>query len=65
DAARRDKPLCPYTVLYWNFLDRHGSELGANPRTLFMMKHLERRSPEERSALRNRAEVMLADLDSL
>ncbi|MEO9066696.1 MAG: cryptochrome/photolyase family protein, partial [Caldimonas sp.] len=42
DAARRDKPLCPYTVLYWNFLDRHGSELGANPRTLFMMKHLER-----------------------
>ena len=64
-AEKSGRPLCPYTVLYWNFLDRHEAELHANPRTLFMVKHLERRTPAERVTVRDRAAAMLADLDAL
>ena len=64
-AAKRGRPLCPFTVLYWNFLDRHGGELGSNPRTMFMVGHLERRSAAERESLRERAAAMLENLDAL
>ncbi len=64
-AEKRARPLCPYTVLYWNFLDRHQAELKHNPRTMFMVKHLESRTAADRTSLRERAAAMLADLDAL
>ena len=65
DAAKSGKPTCPFTVLYWNFLDRHEAALAANPRTALMAKSVARRSADERSALRDQAQAMLGRLDTL
>ena len=64
-ADRSHKPLCPFTVLYWNFVERHADALNANPRTSLMTKPLQQRSAEERRRLSALAASMLADLDAL
>lgn len=64
-AERSSANACPYTTLYWNFIDRHAAELGANPRTALMAKNLDKISDAEKQAIRKRAKAMLADLDSL
>ena len=56
---------CPMTTLYWNFLDKHEETFGSNPRTVLMVKNLQRMTPELRAGVRERAGEMLADLDSL
>ncbi len=56
---------CPMTTLYWNFLDKHEATFGSNPRTALMVKNLQRMTPELRGQVRERANEMLADLDSL
>jgi deoxyribodipyrimidine photolyase-related protein len=64
-AARRGRPLCPMTTLFWHFVERHGALLRTNRRTFYMVQQLERRPPEARQALRERAATMLASLDAL
>ncbi|MDP3886721.1 cryptochrome/photolyase family protein [Hydrogenophaga sp.] len=56
---------CPMTTLYWNFLDRHETELAASPRTALMVRNLTRLSPAEREALRQQAALTLAHLDGV
>jgi deoxyribodipyrimidine photolyase-related protein len=56
---------CPITTLYWAFLDRHEAELAANPRTALMVRNLARMSDDERGALREQAQQVLAGLDAL
>ena len=56
---------CPFTALYWHFLDRNEDRLGGNPRLALAYRNLARRSPEERAALRAAGEAMLARLDDL
>jgi deoxyribodipyrimidine photolyase-related protein len=56
---------CPVTTLYWNFLDQNEAELAGNARTGLMVKNLQRLSPAEREAIRQRADAMLLSLDSL
>ena len=65
DVARSGKPACPFTVLYWNFLDRHEAELAANPRTALMAKSVGRLAPAERTRLRAEAQAVLGAVDSL
>ena len=64
-AAQRGKPLCPFTALYWNFVDRHAERLEANPRTTLMVRNWQRRSDAERETLRGTAAAMLDSLDAL
>ena len=59
------KPLCPYTTLYWNFLDRHESTLSANPRTSLMAKNVARLPDEVRQRIRDAAQRVLQDLEVL
>jgi deoxyribodipyrimidine photolyase-related protein len=56
---------CPFTTLYWHFLDKHETELAANPRTSLMVRNIARLAPDERDALRIDAQKMLGNLDSL
>jgi deoxyribodipyrimidine photolyase-related protein len=56
---------CPMTTLYWNFLDQQEVSLATNPRTALMVKNLQRMGAPERLAVRQQAQTMLANLDSL
>jgi len=56
---------CPFTALYWNFLDRNESELARNPRTTLMARSVARIEPAERQSIRRTAGSMLERIDSL
>ena len=53
---------CPFTALYWSFLERHAEMLSSNPRMFMPYNTLRRKKPEERAALRARAELAIRDL---
>ncbi|MBC7502344.1 MAG: cryptochrome/photolyase family protein, partial [Herminiimonas sp.] len=66
DPATRIGPsACPFTTLYWNFIDKHEKVLTNNPRTALMAKNITRLSEVERAAIRLRAAEMLDSLDHL
>jgi len=49
---------CPFTSLYWNFLDRHQEQLSGNRRMNFQLANVRRKSDEELAAIAERvAEV--------
>ena len=64
-AERVGAKACPFTTLYWNFIDKHEATLTGNPRTALMAKNLTRLSTEERTAIRAQARQMLTQLDTL
>ena len=64
-AQTTAKPLCPFTALYWNFLDRHETMLAANPRTALMAKNVARLPAEQRLRIRDDAQRVLQSLDAL
>jgi deoxyribodipyrimidine photolyase-related protein len=64
-ATRSGKPLCPFTVLYWGFLDRHEAELASNTRTALMARNIARLSAPERERIRTDANALLEHLDQL
>lgn len=64
-AQRTGEKACPFTTLYWNFIERHENTLSSNPRTALMAKNLHKLSAEERSGIEQRAAQMLDTLESL
>jgi deoxyribodipyrimidine photolyase-related protein len=52
---RTGEDACPFTVLYWDFLDRNRESLAGNRRMWMPMKNLDRIDPEELVAIRERA----------
>jgi deoxyribodipyrimidine photolyase-related protein len=56
DPKQKTGPrACPFTTLYWNFLDRHEAELAAHPRTALMARNIARLGAAERTAIREAA----------
>ena len=53
---------CPFTTLYWAFLDRHRERFRRHPRTALQWKHLERIDPDRRRAIRQAADSLRAEL---
>ncbi|HBH25828.1 MAG TPA: cryptochrome/photolyase family protein [Rhodospirillaceae bacterium] len=51
---------CPFTTLYWDFLDRNRGALGGNPRMGLVYKNWDRRSAQDKDAIRARAAAFLA-----
>ncbi len=51
---------CPFTTLYWDFLLRHEKMLAANQRMALQVKNLARLKPDDRTAIRERAESIRA-----
>ena len=56
---------CPFTTLYWNFLDKHEKSLAGNPRTSLMVRNITRMSEDDRLAIRAQALQTLNQLDAL
>ena len=63
--VRHGAQACPMTTLYWNFLERNGSELKGNMRTALMVRNLARLPDEERTAIRAHAGRILDALDTV
>ncbi len=49
---------CPFTTLFWDFLDRHENRFAAHPRMGFMVSHLRKLSAAERSAIRTQSAMI-------
>ena len=64
-AQRTGEQACPFTTLYWHFIDKHESALRGNPRTALMAKNLTRLSPQERTEIRTLAANMLDRIETL
>ena len=56
---------CPFTVLYWRFLDANRPELAANPRTALMAASVARMGDADRARIRELGESMLARIEAL
>jgi len=53
--ATTGEGACPFNALYWDFLDRHEDRLRSNHRMGLVYSHLDRKSDDERAAIRERA----------
>ncbi|MDO8375699.1 MAG: cryptochrome/photolyase family protein [Aquabacterium sp.] len=54
-ALRTGDTACPFTTLYWDFLMRHETLLGANPRMALQVKNVARLDDTQKQAIRERA----------
>ena len=46
---------CPFTTLYWDYLNRHAESLAKNPRMLMQLKNLSKLSQEQQNQISLRA----------
>lgn len=53
---------CPFTTLYWNFLDKHRERLAMSGRMRNQYLNLDRKTPGELRAIRKQAETLTAAL---
>lgn len=53
---------CPFTTLYWDFLDRHAARFRDHPRAGMQWRNLDRLAPERIQAIRERAANLRAAL---
>lgn len=53
--AATGEDACPFTTLYWDFLDRNQDRISQNHRMGFQMKNLERKDTAEMDEIRDRA----------
>ncbi len=53
---------CPFTTLYWDFLQRHRSRLEKNPRMVVQVRNLKRKTAAELAAIRRRAAATRSQL---
>ena len=51
---------CPFTTLYWDFLDRHQTRFARHPRLGQQVRNLERQPADTRSEIRARAATLRA-----
>jgi deoxyribodipyrimidine photolyase-related protein len=49
---------CPFTTLYWDYLDRHAEGLSKNPRMVMQLKNLKRLSSDQLEAIRAQAQAL-------
>jgi deoxyribodipyrimidine photolyase-related protein len=57
-AKRTGEVACPFTTLYWDFLQRHRKTLENNQRMSLQIRNLNRLSAEDQKAIRARAKEL-------
>jgi len=56
---------CPFNSLYWNFYHQHEKKLSKNPRIGMMYKVWDKMPQEQKTAILNRSQCCLENLDNL
>lgn len=59
-AQAEGENACPFTTLFWDFLDRHRDRFANHPRTALMWRNLQRLEPGRLAAIRERAAILRA-----
>ncbi|RYY91891.1 MAG: cryptochrome/photolyase family protein, partial [Comamonadaceae bacterium] len=59
-AQRTGDRACPFTTLYWDFLQRHAQRFGEHPRMQAQVRNLQRLPPAEQAAIAARAAAIRA-----
>jgi deoxyribodipyrimidine photolyase-related protein len=49
---------CPFTTLYWDFLDRHRRQFASNHRMNYQLNNLNRKDADELTAIRRQARIL-------
>ncbi len=62
-GTRTGSDACPFTTLYWDFLDRNRGRLGDNRRLAMPLRNLERIGAPELAEIRSRARALKSGLD--
>jgi deoxyribodipyrimidine photolyase-related protein len=63
DVKQRTGPTaCPFNALYWDFISRHRSKIGGNPRMAQMVRTYDKFADEERVRIRESAATFLKSL---
>ncbi len=55
-AKATGEDACPFTTLYWDFLQRHAKVLQGNPRMRMQLNNLKRKSREEMVQIQDQAD---------
>ncbi len=63
-GTRTGEDACPFTTLYWDFLDRNRAQLGAIRRMQLSLGNLDRIAPEELTAIRHQAAALRANFEA-
>lgn len=59
---KQGEDACPFNYLYWAFLENHREKLIQNPRMAVMYRLLDRKTVEEKAAIRRDSERFIASL---
>ena len=57
-SQRIGEKACPFNFLYWDFLNRHRDKLKNEGRMNFILRNLDKMSPEELTAIHQQAEEL-------
>lgn len=60
-----DHDSCPFNSLYWHFIERHEAHFAKNPRMAMIYRSYQRMSAEKRERISQRAQALLANIDTL
>jgi deoxyribodipyrimidine photolyase-related protein len=63
-AKATGEDACPFTTLFWDFLDTHADTFKSNPRMGFMLKNLERKTEADIQQIKAQAVTFRASLSS-
>jgi deoxyribodipyrimidine photolyase-related protein len=63
-TLKTEKNACPFNSLYWNFLDDKREHFKGNNRMAMMMNLLDKKTPEDISALKERATKIIENPDA-
>ncbi len=63
-AEASGERACPFTTLYWDFLDRHRARFEKNPRMALQIKNVARKSDADLESIRGRAKDIRARIDA-
>jgi len=61
-AKASGKDACPFTTLYWDFLERHRSRLERNQRMRMQLRNLQRKSADDLRRIRREATALRSHL---